>query len=51
MRLLARMDPEREVVGRFRIPRDEVVRFGATPDVSFPASEIQALERREGTRR
>ena len=39
-----RADP----VGRFNNPAAEVVRFGANPDVSFPASQIQSLELREG---
>ena len=34
-----------QVVGRFSNPATEVVRFAANPDVSFPASEIQSLER------
>ena len=45
VRLLMRMAPGREVVGRFANPSEEAVRFGAHHDVSFPASEIQALER------
>ncbi len=45
VRLLMRMSPERQVVGRFTNPADEVVRFGATPSVAFPASQIQQLER------
>jgi len=45
VRLLMRMAPGREVVGRFTNPADEVVRFGANPDVQFPASQIQELER------
>ena len=36
------------MVGRFNNPAAEVVRFAANPDVSFPASEIQSLEQREG---
>jgi type VI secretion system protein ImpH len=48
VRLLARMVPERQVVGRFTNPRDEVARFAAHPRLAFPASEIQSLERREG---
>ena len=47
VRLLARMSPNRQVVGRFSKPHDEVVRFGAHAKVAFPASEIQALERRD----
>jgi type VI secretion system protein ImpH len=44
VRLLARMYPERQVVGRFTRPADEVVHFGANPDVSFPPSQINSLE-------
>lgn len=47
VRLMARMSPERHVVGRFTNPQDEVVRFGAFPPVWFPASQIQSLEPRE----
>jgi len=45
VRLLTRMAPERQVVGRFSVPATEVVRFGANPSVAFPASQIQELER------
>ncbi len=45
VRLLQRMSPQRQVVGRFSNPRDEAVRFGAHASVGFPASEIQALAR------
>ena len=45
VRLLSRMYPNRNVVGRFNNPAEEVVRFGAHHDSSFPASEIQALDR------
>jgi len=45
VRLLMRMEPGREVVGRFTNPADEVVRFGAHAPVAFPASQIQELER------
>ena len=48
IRLMARTQPERQVVGGFNTPASEVVRFGANPDVSFPASEIQSLEPRAG---
>ena len=48
IRLMARTQPERQVVGGFNTPVSEVVRFGANPDVSFPASEIQSLELRPG---
>ena len=46
VRLLARMSPERQVVGRFSNPRDEVSRFGVHPHLAFPASALQALERK-----
>jgi type VI secretion system protein ImpH len=45
VRLLSRMYPQRELAGRFNNPSEEVVRFGAHPDASFPASEIQSLDR------
>ena len=45
VRLLTRMAPNRQVVGRFSNPAGEVVRFGAYPSVAFPASAIQQLER------
>lgn len=44
VRLLERLFPTRTPVGQFGDPRDEVARFGATPAVAFPASEIQELE-------
>jgi type VI secretion system protein ImpH len=46
VRLMARMEPGRPLVGGFHNPAAEVVRFAANPDVAFPASEIQSLERR-----
>jgi type VI secretion system protein ImpH len=46
VRLMARMEPRRQVVGGFNNPASEVVRFAANPGVSFPASQIQSLERR-----
>ena len=48
IRLMARIAPHRQVVGGFNLPAAEVVRFGANPDVSFPASEIQSLDLRGG---
>jgi len=44
VRLLERLQPERGPVGRFAKPSAEVVRFGATTTVAFPASQIQTLE-------
>jgi type VI secretion system protein ImpH len=46
VRLLARIMPARQVVGRFNNPSEEGVRFGANPALAFPASEIQSLELR-----
>lgn len=43
VRLLARMSPSRQVVGRFSRPAEEVARFGANPDVTFPPSEINSI--------
>jgi type VI secretion system protein ImpH len=48
VRLLAQMQPNREAVGRYAHPTDEIVRFGAHPSMSFPASQIQALEEKPG---
>jgi type VI secretion system protein ImpH len=47
VRLLARMAPGRQVVGRFSNPRDEIARFSVHAKVAFPASEIQSLQRRD----
>lgn len=48
VRLLERIAPERKPVGRFVNPSDEVARFGASPSLSFPASQIQNFTRPEG---
>ena len=48
VRLLERFSDGRAVVGRFSNPGEEVVRFASHASLPFPASEIQALERREG---
>ena len=40
VRLLEKHHPERKPVGRFVSPADEVVRFKATPTLTFPASEL-----------
>jgi type VI secretion system protein ImpH len=45
VRLLSRMYPRLQVVGRFSNPYEEVARFGANVAVAFPASEIQTLTR------
>jgi type VI secretion system protein ImpH len=44
VRLLARYQPGRKAVGRFGDPAEEIARFRANPDPSFPASELQAIE-------
>ncbi len=47
VRLLERLSPGREVVGKFSHPAGEVARFRAHQSVAFPASEIQTLDWRE----
>jgi type VI secretion system protein ImpH len=49
VRLLARVRPERARVGRFGNPAEEVLRFGANPDLAFPAGEIQELTPSSGS--
>src|SRR5947209_644748 len=44
VRLLQRFSPEREMVGKFVHPNTEVVKFRANPSMTFPASEIQAID-------
>ncbi|MDH3496972.1 MAG: type VI secretion system baseplate subunit TssG, partial [Gemmatimonadota bacterium] len=44
VRLVQRLFPERQPVGRFSEPADEVLRFGANPGLAFPPSEIHVLE-------
>jgi type VI secretion system protein ImpH len=46
VRLLRRFYPNQNNVGLQQPPHSEVVRFGVHPSLSFPASEIQALEAR-----
>jgi type VI secretion system protein ImpH len=48
VRLLERLMPERDRVGRFVQPSREVVHFGANPSVSFPPSQIHSLSRKPG---
>jgi len=48
VRLLERILPDREPVGRFGDPAREVARFSVPPSISFPASEIQSLEQTGG---
>ncbi len=44
VRLLEQILPDRQPVGRFAPPRNEVVRFSSNPDTSFPASQIASIE-------
>ncbi len=48
VRLLERIAPDRQPVGRFVSPASEVARFGANPSLAFPASQIQSLTWRDG---
>ncbi len=45
VRLLERLQPERQPVGRFVAPGREAARFGSHSHYAFPASQIQGLER------
>ena len=47
IRLMARMDPERHVIGGFHHPAHEIARIGANPHLAFPASQIQSFQTRE----
>jgi type VI secretion system protein ImpH len=44
VRLLERIFPDRDAVGRFVDPDDEVARFGVHPSLAFPTGEIHDLE-------
>jgi type VI secretion system protein ImpH len=44
VRLLEQLSPDRDPVGEFGDPEEEVVRFSVNPAIGFPASEIQSLE-------
>lgn len=48
VRLLHRLAPNREPVGRFARPAEEPVRFAANNTLSFPPSEVHALEEQPG---
>ncbi len=43
VRLLSNLQPGKSPVGRFVHPQEEIVRFGANPSLSFPASQIHRL--------
>lgn len=44
VRALERLFPDREPVGHFGEPAEEVVHFAVNPETAFPASEIRDLE-------
>lgn len=44
VRLLQQIEPDREMVGEFVNPANEIVRFSASTPVHFPASQLQSLE-------
>lgn len=44
VRLLEKLHPERKPVGIFVSPADEVVRFTASPSLTFPASELGVFQ-------
>lgn len=44
VRLMQTFYKQRSDVGLFQLPRNEILRFGANPSLTFPASEIQSLE-------
>src|ERR1700683_4606903 len=46
VRVLGWLNPTRSPVGRHTHPKDEVVRLGANPILSFPASAVHSLTRR-----
>ncbi|HTP86199.1 MAG TPA: type VI secretion system baseplate subunit TssG [Bryobacteraceae bacterium] len=45
VRLMKLLSPERHTPGGYGNPAEETVRFTSHPSVSFPASEIQSLEK------
>ena len=51
VRLLERMLPDRQPIGRFVHPSKEIVRINANPATAFPASQIQELRWETAARR
>lgn len=47
VRLLQRLQPERDPVGYFGDPAREAVRFSVPPSIAFPSSTVQSLEAQE----
>jgi type VI secretion system protein ImpH len=48
VRMLQRMEQDRQPVGHFITPRGETIRFCSLPTLSFPPSELYSLERMAG---
>jgi type VI secretion system protein ImpH len=48
VRLLERLHPDRDPIGGFGDPAQEVVRLRVTPSIAFPPSEIAAIDDRAG---
>jgi type VI secretion system protein ImpH len=48
VRLMHVFYKDRSGVGLFQLPRNEALRFGVNPSLTFPASEIQSLETEPG---
>jgi type VI secretion system protein ImpH len=48
VRLLSRLSPDKRIVGDDVDPAEEGMRFSVPASISFPASEIQAVESRPG---
>ena len=46
VRLLRILTPQREAIGSFAPPGEEVVRFSSTPDLAFPPGDIKELSER-----
>ena len=45
VRLLQRLEKDREPVGRFSKPQDETIRFSSLPSLAFPPSDLYDIER------
>lgn len=48
VRLLERLYPERDPVGRFTPAKNEVARFAVNQEIGFPASEVEGITFTEG---
>ena len=45
VRMLQKLEKDRERVGNFAKPQDEAIRFSAVPSLAFPPSELYDIER------